>query len=93
MDKAARAARDQVQSATEKLAAAKSASRGEEREELEEAQGAFEAAEVRAPVAGVIVGRKGEVGQVRARTPATSSSRSPPTCSRWRWSPTRRRTI
>ncbi len=62
MDKAVRAARDQVQGATERLAAAKRALT-QKGEELEEAQGAFASAEVRAPVAGVIVGRKGEIGK------------------------------
>lgn len=62
MDKASRAARDGVQTAIDKLAGAK-ANLTEKSNELEAAQGAFEAAEVRAPVAGVIVGRQGEVGK------------------------------
>jgi multidrug resistance efflux pump len=62
MDKASRAARDGVQSATQKVNAAK-ANLAEKSGDLEDAQGAFEAAEVRAPVAGVIVGRQGEPGK------------------------------
>jgi multidrug resistance efflux pump len=62
MDKAARGAHDQIQGANEKLATAKRLL-AQKSEELEGAQGAFESAEVRAPVAGVIVGRKGEVGK------------------------------
>jgi HlyD family secretion protein len=62
MDKASRAARDGVQAANDKLANAKS-NLSERSDDLDAAQGAFEAAEVRAPVAGVIVGRQGEVGK------------------------------
>jgi multidrug resistance efflux pump len=62
MDKASRAARDGVQTANERLARAK-AKLTEKSGELEEAQGSFEAAEVRAPVAGLIVGRQGEPGK------------------------------
>jgi len=62
MDKAARGAHDQIQGATDKLVNAKKVL-AEKSEELEGAQGAFESAEVRAPVAGVIVGRKGELGK------------------------------
>ncbi len=62
MDKAARGAHDGVQAATAKLTAAKKYL-AEKSEELDDAQGAFESAEVRAPVAGVIVGRKGEPGK------------------------------
>jgi HlyD family secretion protein len=62
MDKAARGAHDEIQGATDKLAGAKRVL-GQKSEELDAAQGAFESAEVRAPVAGVIVGRKGEVGK------------------------------
>jgi HlyD family secretion protein len=62
MDKAARAARDSVQTITAKLEGAKTAL-AQRSEDLEEAQGAFQAAEVRAPVAGVIVGRQGEAGK------------------------------
>jgi multidrug resistance efflux pump len=62
MDKAARASHEGVQNATAQVAAAKKLL-AEKSGELESAQGAFEAAEVRAPVAGVIVGRKGEIGK------------------------------
>jgi multidrug resistance efflux pump len=62
MDKAARAGHEAIQSANEMLAAAKKRL-DESTDALETAQGAFEAAEVRAPVAGVIVGRKGETGK------------------------------
>jgi multidrug resistance efflux pump len=62
MDKALRAARDGLQTTNEKLARAKT-ELVERNEELEAAQGAFEAAEVRAPMAGVIVGRQGEPGK------------------------------
>ena len=61
-DKASRGARDGVQSANEKLTRAK-ALLAEKTEELEAADGAFQAAEVRAPVAGLIVGRQGEAGK------------------------------
>lgn len=61
-DKAARAAHDNAQTATEKLAALKK-NLAQKSEELEDAQGAFESAEVRAPVAGIVVGRKGELGK------------------------------
>jgi multidrug resistance efflux pump len=61
-DKAARAAHDGVQGATDKLAIVKK-TLTQRSEELEDAQGAFQAAEVRAPVAGIIVGRKGELGK------------------------------
>jgi multidrug resistance efflux pump len=62
MDRAARGGHDQIQGATDKLASAKRLL-AQKSEELEAAQGAFESAEVRAPVAGVIVGRKGEIGK------------------------------
>src|SRR5205085_727972 len=62
MDKAARAAHDGVQNANEQLAAAKRYL-GQQSEALDAAQGAFESAEVRAPVGGVVVGRKGEQGK------------------------------
>ena len=58
----ARGARRASRARTDKLAAAKRLL-AQKSEELEDAQGAFEAAEVRAPVAGVIVGRKGELGK------------------------------
>jgi multidrug resistance efflux pump len=62
MDKAARAAHDGIQNATEQLTAARKLL-AEQNSMLEDAQGAFESAEVRAPVAGVIVGRRGEQGK------------------------------
>lgn len=62
MDKGARAANDNVQSAIGGLNTAKKAL-AEKSQQLEEAQGAFEAAELRAPVDGLIVGRKGELGK------------------------------
>ena len=62
MDKAARAAHDSVQSAMDQLAGAKKLLAAKN-EELEQAQGAFEAAEVRAPVSGTVVGRRGEAGK------------------------------
>lgn len=62
MDKAARAAADNVQNATESLSNAKKLL-ATKSQQLEDAQGAFEAAEVRAPVDGLIVARKGEVGK------------------------------
>lgn len=62
MDKGAVAANDNVKSAIAALNAAKS-TLAEKAQGLEDAQGAFEAAEVRAPVDGLIVGRKGDVGK------------------------------
>src|SRR5579872_4420533 len=62
MDKGDRAAADNVQNAIEALNTAKKAL-AEKSQSLEEAQGAFEKAEVRAPVDGLIVGRKGELGK------------------------------
>lgn len=62
MDKAVRASADIVQSALDQVASAKKVLADKSRE-LEEAQGAFEAAEVRAPVDGLVVERKGEVGK------------------------------
>lgn len=62
MDRAARAAHEGVQSAMEQLAGAKKVV-ADKNQELEQAQGAFEAAEVRAPVSGTVVGRKGETGK------------------------------
>ena len=78
MDKAARASHEGVQNATAQVAAAKKLL-AEKSEELESAQGAFEAAEVRAPVAGVIVGTQGrdrEIG-ARFRRPAFSDRDGP----------------
>jgi multidrug resistance efflux pump len=62
MDKAARAAHETMQAAMDRLAAAK-ADAAQKAARLEESQAAFQAAEVRAPAAGTIVGRKGEVGK------------------------------
>jgi len=62
MEKAVRASGDSVQSALDQVAAAKKVLADKSRE-LEEAQGAFEAAEVRAPVDGLVVERKAEVGK------------------------------
>ncbi|MBZ5620115.1 MAG: HlyD family efflux transporter periplasmic adaptor subunit [Acidobacteriia bacterium] len=62
IDKGARGANDNVQSAIESLNAAKKVL-AEKSQALEDAQGAFEVAEVRAPVDGLIVGRKGELGK------------------------------
>ena len=62
MDKAARAANDTVQSALDQMAAAKKVLT-DKTEQMEQAQGAFEAAEVRAPVDGLIVERKAEAGK------------------------------
>jgi multidrug resistance efflux pump len=61
MEKGAQAANSNVQNAIEAFNAAKKVL-AEKSQQLENAQGAFEAAEVRAPVDGLIVGRKGEVG-------------------------------
>jgi multidrug efflux pump subunit AcrA (membrane-fusion protein) len=62
MDKGARAGRENVQTAQDQLTAAKRllASKSQE---LEDAQAAYQAAELRAPVEGTVVGRKGEVGK------------------------------
>jgi multidrug resistance efflux pump len=62
MDRAARAAHEGVQSAMDQLSGAKKVLT-DKGQELEQAQGAFEAAEVRAPVSGTVVGRKGEAGK------------------------------
>jgi HlyD family secretion protein len=62
MDKAVRASGDSVQSALDQVASAKKVLADKSRE-MDEAQGAFEAAEVRAPVDGLVVERKGEVGK------------------------------
>jgi HlyD family secretion protein len=61
MEKGAQAANSNVQSAIEALTAAKKVL-AEKSQQLEDAQGAFEAAEVRSPIDGLIVGRKGELG-------------------------------
>jgi len=62
MAKGAEGANSNVQAAIEGLAAAKKAL-ADKSQLLEQAQGAFEAAEVRSPVDGLIVGRKGELGK------------------------------
>jgi multidrug efflux pump subunit AcrA (membrane-fusion protein) len=62
MDKAEKAAAENVQSAMDALAGAKKTLE-ERNQQLEEAQGALEAAELRAPIDGLIVGRKGEAGK------------------------------
>lgn len=62
MDRAVKTANESVQTAVEQLAGAKKLLADKSRQ-LEEAQGAFEAAEVRAPVDGLIVERKAEVGK------------------------------
>jgi multidrug resistance efflux pump len=62
MDKAARAARETLQEAMNRVTAAKTAA-AQKTAQLEESQAAFQSAEVRAPAAGTIVGRKGEVGK------------------------------
>lgn len=65
MDKAARAARAQVDLAREQLASAKQAL--EERgRQLDQAKEDLDAADVRAPVEGVVVARNGEVGKPAA---------------------------
>ena len=61
-DKAARASHEALQEALDRLAAAKTAATLKAAQ-LEESLAAFQAAEARAPVAGIIVGRKGEVGK------------------------------
>lgn len=62
MDKASRAAAEQAQSAVAQTAAAKKALADRIRE-LDEAQGNLQAAEVRAPVDGLVVARNGEAGK------------------------------
>jgi multidrug resistance efflux pump len=62
MDKAARAAHESLQEALNRLAIAKTAA-VQKAAQFEESQAAFQAAEVRAPAAGTIVGRKGEAGK------------------------------
>jgi multidrug resistance efflux pump len=61
MENAARAAADQVSGAASQLAEARRAV-DEKQQQLQEAEGSFQAAEVRSPVAGLVVGRKGELG-------------------------------
>jgi multidrug resistance efflux pump len=62
MNKAETAASDNVRNAMDGLAIAKKAL-DERNQQLETAQGALEAAEVRSPVEGLIVARKGEIGK------------------------------
>lgn len=62
LDKARRAADDNVQSALDQVATAKK-NLEEKNRDLEQAQGAFEAAEVRTPVDGLVVERKAESGK------------------------------
>ena len=62
MDKAARSTADRVQSALQEVASAQKILAGEN-QRLEESQAAFEAADVHAPVDGLLVGRNGEVGK------------------------------
>ncbi len=62
MEKGAQAANSNVQSAMDAMTAAKKVL-AEKSQQLEDAQGAFESAEVRSPVDGLIVGRKGELGK------------------------------
>jgi len=62
MDKAARAARETLQLWLNRLASARTVL-AQKNEELEETQSAFANMEVRSPVDGVVVARKGEVGR------------------------------
>jgi HlyD family secretion protein len=62
MDRAARATFDRVQSLLQEVASAQRILAGEN-QRLEESQAAFEAADVHAPVDGLLVGRNGEVGK------------------------------
>lgn len=62
METAARAAREAVQGVLNQLASARTAL-ARRNQELQEAEGAFTNAEVRSPVDGTVVGRKGEVGR------------------------------
>ena len=62
MGKAERAANDNVQNAIQSLDLAKQAL-ADHTSRLDDAQGAMEYAEVRSPVDGLIVGRKGDVGK------------------------------
>jgi len=62
MEKADRAARDAVRTANDQLSQAKQAL-AERGEALDNAEGAFAAAELRSPVAGTIVARNGELGK------------------------------
>jgi len=62
MDAGARAARDQVQNALREVTAKKKIVQDRE-QQVEEAQGNLQAAEVRSPVDGTVVGRKAEIGK------------------------------
>jgi HlyD family secretion protein len=62
MDAGARAARDQVQNALREVTAKKKIVQDRE-QQLEEAQGNLQTAEVRSPVDGTVVGRKAEIGK------------------------------
>jgi HlyD family secretion protein len=62
LDKAARAARDQMQSAAQQLSAARRLA-ADRAQQLEDARSALDAAEVRSPVDGVVVARNGETGK------------------------------
>ena len=62
MDKAARATAERVQNVLQEVASAQKILAGEN-QRLEESQAAFEAADVRSPVDGLLVGRSGEVGK------------------------------
>ena len=62
MDKAARATAERVQNVLQEVASAQKILAGEN-QRLEESQAAFEAADVRSPVDGLLVGRNGEVGK------------------------------
>ena len=62
MDAGARAARDQVQNALREVTAKTKIVQDRE-QQVEEAQGNLQAAEVRSPVDGTVVGRKAEIGK------------------------------
>jgi multidrug resistance efflux pump len=62
MDQAARAAAERLQSVLQEVASAQKIL-ADENQRLQESQAAFEAADVRSPVDGLLVGRNGEVGK------------------------------
>jgi multidrug resistance efflux pump len=62
MDQAARAAAERVRSVLQEVASAQKIL-ADENQRLQESQAAFEAADVRSPVDGLLVGRNGEVGK------------------------------
>jgi len=62
MDKAMRGSRENAQTAATRVAEARAAL-AQRQQELQEAEGNYSAAEVRAPMDGTVVGRKGEPGQ------------------------------